>query len=271
MLALFRKPLLPYLYIIRIRLLASLAYRFEVFTRLGVNAVLLFATVFIWQAAYRGVDSAAGVNERQMTTYAILAVLVQAVFSYNVQNTLRQRIRRGEIATDFLKPVHLLGFWLSEDLGTALSSLVMYLPPLLLVGAACFLLPLPASPAALILFLPSVLLSYAILWLMSALVGMISFWAAELGNMGVVKEAVVGALSGQLVPLWFFPDWMQQISRFLPFQYIYQVPLGIFIGRTGPEEAAAAMGVQAIWLAGFAALLALLWNRARRKLIVQGG
>lgn len=51
-----------YYYLARMRILVSLAYRFEVFATVGTNLMLMKASIFLWKAAYRGIDSVAGVN-----------------------------------------------------------------------------------------------------------------------------------------------------------------------------------------------------------------
>jgi ABC-2 type transport system permease protein len=122
-----------------------------------------------------------------------------------------------------------------------------------------------------LLFIPSCLLSYGILWLLSALVGLIAFWVMELGNMGIVKDSIVRVLSGSIVPLWFFPESVQNVSKFLPFQYTFQTPLGIYIGETGPAAALSSMAVQAVWIGILFLLLAAFWKKTKTKTLIQGG
>jgi ABC-type uncharacterized transport system permease subunit len=57
---------------------------------------------------------------------------------------------------------------------------------------------------------------YCNMRLLSALTGMITFWAMYLGRLGVVKDVLVNILSGMLIPIWFFPPF--SAGRFLPFQ-----------------------------------------------------
>jgi ABC-2 type transport system permease protein len=89
--------------------------------------------------------------------------------------------------------------------------------------------------------------------------------------MGMVKDSIVRVLSGSIVPLWFFPESVQTVSKFLPFQYTYQTPLGIYIGNIGTREALAAMGIQFIWIAVLFMLLAAGWKRTKTKTLIQGG
>lgn len=260
-----------YLYLIKLRLLTALTYRFEVFASIGTNIILMFASVFLWKTAYRGVDTVAGLEERQMVTYAIVSILLGAVFTCNVENVINGRIREGEIATDLIRPVNLMLCWLSEDIGESVCAIAIRFAPLLVLATLFFQAPLPSSLTAGVLFLLSCLLSFGILWLLSALVGVAAFRILELGNMGIVKDAIVRLLSGSIVPLWLFPKSVVKISAFLPFQYTYQTPLGIYIGKLAPAQALSSMAVQGLWIAVLGLLLVAAWNKAKRHVMVQGG
>jgi ABC-2 type transport system permease protein len=91
-------------------------------------------------------------------------------------------------------------------------------------------------------------LSYMILWLISAIVGLTSFWVVELGPLGHIKNALVGTISGSFIPVWFFPDAIRKFLEFLPFMYIYQLPIGIYIGKTDMTESIKGMAVQLLWV-----------------------
>jgi ABC-2 type transport system permease protein len=261
-----------YWYITKMKLLTNLTYRFEVFTSVATNLILTLASVFLWQTAYKGGSGTAqSLSLQDITTYTILSITISTIFVCDVQNTIYYKIREGQIVTDFYRPIPLLACYLAEDIGEMFSSLLNRALPLIVFASIFFGIPWPASIQGFLLFLPSCLLSYAILWLLSALVGLIAFWVMELGNMGNVKDSIVRVLSGSIVPLWFFPDTVQTISKFLPFQYTYQTPLGIYIGNTSISDAFTAMAVQAVWVGLLFLVLAAGWSRTKKKTLIQGG
>lgn len=261
-----------YWYITKMKLLTNLTYRFEVFTSVATNLILTLASVFLWQTAYKGGSGTVqSLSLQDITTYTILSITISTIFVCDVQNTIYYKIREGQIVTDFYRPIPLLACYLAEDIGEMFSSLLNRALPLIVFASIFFGIPWPASIQDFLLFLPSCLLSYAILWLLSALVGLIAFWVMELGNMGNVKDSIVRVLSGSIVPLWFFPDTVQTISKFLPFQYTYQTPLGIYIGNTSTSDAFTAMAVQAVWVGLLFLVLAAGWSRTKKKTLIQGG
>ena len=78
-------------------------------------------------------------------------------------------------------------------------------------------------------------------------------------------------LSGQIVPLIFFPGLLQSIVLALPFAAIYSTPLLIYVGTIPPQNYARALALQVVWLVVFSVLSALVWRAAQRRVVVQGG
>lgn len=260
-----------YYYLAKMKILVSLAYRFEVFTTIGTNFILMLATTYLWKAAYRGIDTVAGVNEFQMVTYAMVSVLLASFYNTNVEYTLQQRIRQGEIAIDFFRPINLILCYLAEDIGQSLSSLISKLLPLAVIMVAFIQVPAPSGIIAGLLFLVSAVMSFLILWLLCAFIGVLCFWFVELGNVLEIKDGFILLLSGKLIPIWLFPENIQNVVKFLPFQYIYQTPLSIYIGKLPSTQTAFSMAIQFLWVVLLTLLLCLTWKRAKKCVFVQGG
>lgn len=260
-----------YYYLAKMKLMVFLTYRFEVFTSLGTNLIIIVANIFLWKAAYRGIDSVAGVNESQMLTYAIMSILLAAFFSVNVENTIQNRITQGDIAIDLFRPINLMLGYLAEDIGIAVSSIISKLIPLLIIMAVFIQAPMSADLEAFILFLLSTVFSFMISWLISALIGLLCFWVLQLGEVKTIKDGIILLLSGKIIPLWLFPESMQKVLEFLPFQYIYQTPLSIYVGKLPPAKIASSMTIQLVWVILFTALLCFGWRRARKRVLIQGG
>ena len=260
-----------YLYLIRLQIINSLAYRFEFISSIGTNVFFLFGSVYLWKSAYRGIERVGNVNQEQMITYAIMAVLMSALFQISVDSDLFRKIRQGNIALDFIRPIDLVRFWFVEDIGRSVSSITKFCLPVLLVALAFVKVPYPSEALAGGLFVPCCALSYVILWQMAALIGMTAFWVTELGNIGAIKNMIVLILSGRLIPLWLFPDSLQRVSAYLPFQYTYQTPIEIYIGRIPPGDSLEVMAMQTVWVLLLGMLIRMVWARAEKRVFVQGG
>lgn len=265
------QELAMYLYFTRIRIINNFAYSFELLIRLVSNFLTLMITIFIWKAAYMHRSTLAGVDQQQMITYSIISILLVSFYQVRVDSTINMRIREGQIAIDFIRPVNLLISWFFDDLGTSVDAILLNLLPLLVFSILIIKVPLPHDLAAFLLFLVSIVLSYLLIWLITALTAMVAFWYTELGSITVIRFQLIRVLSGSFVPIWFFPAWVQKISAFLPFIYLYQNPLGIYIGKINPRQAFISMVIQLVWIVLFGLVLVYTWKKACRRVIVQGG
>lgn len=261
----------PYWFIARLRVLLGLNYRTEVVAGLCGQFLLVYASLFLWRSAYAGRGEVAGVAREDMLSFVVLSMLLGFAYTVGVHRVVPQKIQQGTIAVDWLRPVHPLAMWLAEDFGSAFSEVMLRGTPLLL--ASLLIVPFPAAGGGWegLLAAPAFFLSYLIVWLLYALVAMLAFWIIELGNFGLVVDVCVRFLSGGIVPFWFFPDWAQSAAKWLPFVYTYQGVIGIYLGVERGAAAWRILGIQALWIALLATALAVVWSRARHKVMVQGG
>ena len=124
---------------------------------------------------------------------------------------------------------------------------------------------------AFFLFVLSVFMSFSILWLIEATFGILHMYLLEFGTFTYIKNAIILILSGSVIPIWFLPEKIRTIIGFLPFQYIYQTPLGIYIGKYSLSEALTSMLIQAIWVFVLFIILFFVWKNTRKRLMIQGG
>jgi ABC-2 type transport system permease protein len=78
--------------------------------------------------------------------------------------------------------------------------------------------------------------------------------------------------SGFIIPVSFFPSWLADIARLLPFVAIVQLPLEIFLGlQNGAGAIAGVLAVQVLWAVVLLGIGRVVLARATRKVVVQGG
>ncbi|MEA4833079.1 MAG: ABC-2 family transporter protein [Oscillospiraceae bacterium] len=261
----------PYLYMIKIKILLALNYRYEVLFSLISKLLLLCASVFFWKAAYHNLNTVSAVNENQMIVYSVFSIILSSLFSMSVEGNIRSRVRKGNIAVDYIKPIEIFKMYFCEDLGNSVTAFLQTVIPVLAVSALFIVKPLPASPLNFLLFLISACFSYGILWLMSAMFGLLYFWFIDIGPLGSIKDYIILILSGSFIPVWLYPQQIQSVLKFLPFIYTYQHPLSIYIGKISLTQALYGMLIQVIWIFAFLLLFSFLKNKVEKNILVQGG
>jgi ABC-2 type transport system permease protein len=223
----------------------------------------------LWTALYAQNAAPAGVPLHAILTYSAVALLMSLVLEVDGTRMIRDKIREGTIATDLMKPISLPLYFFSDGFGQTLFHGLLIVPALLL---ALLLVRVDVpSPAVLAAFAASFALGYCVNFLLNFLMNSIAFWTLETFAIQMMVRWISDLLSGQIVPLIFFPGVWQQVMLGLPFAAIYSTPLLIYVGTIGPQQYAAVLLLQVVWLVTFAGAAGLMWRAAQRRVVVQGG
>ena len=201
------------------------------------------------------------------TSEALMMVL--AVFP-DWKNNLSERIRTGEVVTDLARPVDLLARDLAERFGNALYFVGARAIPLYV--AAIWLYDLaPPMQIDLLWFPLSLVLAIAIsgvLWYVAAAT---AFWSeSALGPMSAVVF-IHTVLGGVVVPLDFYPVWLQCVCDALPFRAALYTPVALVTGKLSGGALAFGLVHQIVWLGLLIGAARVLEARGVRRMVVHGG
>ena len=259
----------PYLEFAKKAFAREATYRMEVFTSVGSLVLRIYLMRMVWVALYAQNAAPQGIPLHGILTYTVIAMLMSLILEIDGTRMIRERLRDGSIATDLMKPIRPAFFFFSDGLGqTALHALLIL--PSLLVATLIVRIDVPSWPV-LGAFALSFILGYLVNFLLNFCMNCVAFWTLESFAVQLIVRWCSDLLSGQIIPLLFFPGILQQIVLALPFAAIYSTPLLIYIGKIPPNEYGAAMLVQAGWLVVFTVAGAVIWRAAQRRLVVQGG
>lgn len=229
--------------------------------------VLFWAALWGGLYAINGPPGGEDVPLKMMLTYSVVAIMMRGLVDSHVAASIRTKVRTGAIATDLLKPVSLPAMIVAESGGRFLWRAVQTAA---VVGAVVWPLGLHLPQNA-PLFLLSVALGWSVSLALSFAMHTIAFWTLESRGILMSVRYLGHLLSGSVVPVWFFPDWMERVATALPFPAMYHYPMTIYLGRVTGAEALLLILTQATWVALLAAAGTLLWRRGLRKVVVQGG
>lgn len=111
-------------------------YRTAIAASLIANGAFGFIRASLLMTAITTAGTAVGGYDlQQASTYVWIGQgLLGAIPLWGVTE-IAQRVKSGEIAMDFLRPVAALGQWWAADLGRAASQVIPRLVPMLAVGA----------------------------------------------------------------------------------------------------------------------------------------
>ncbi|MNK62675.1 hypothetical protein D3C87_818620 [compost metagenome] len=264
-----------YLAFTRLAFQRETTYRVDVLTSLLGVAARLYLLFALWTALYqsRGPDAAPeGFTLPLIVTYSAVSLLYGLVVNSATESAdqVEDKIRDGNIATDLFRPVRYPLTVMADGLGAMGFGLLQVIPALLVLAPIIHLVA-PPTPDAAALFVLSALLGIAVNFSMTLMLNLTAFWILETFGIQMILRWVSMALSGAVVPVWFFPGAFQAIALALPFQAIYSTPLSIYVGKLQGPTAWAFIGIQAFWVFALGGICALMWTRGVRKVVVQGG
>jgi ABC-2 type transport system permease protein len=244
-------------------------YRMEVFTEVGSLIVRVYLLRSLWTALYAQNVAPMNLPLHSMITYATVALLMSLILEVDGTRLIREKIREGTIATDLMKPISVPFYFFSDGFGQTMLHALLVIPSVLFALLLVHI-DLP-SGQAFGAFLLSFLLGYLVNFFLNFLMNAIAFWTLETFAIQLIVRWVSDLLSGQIIPLTFFPGVFGRIVFALPFAAIYSTPLLIYVGVIQPHDYLRYFGIQLVWLALFSGLSTLVWQAASRRVVIQGG
>ena len=258
-----------YLAIFQINLLNSLAYPAELLVRSGM--ILLFMWIFfqLWRVVFAAAGSVSinGLTLHDTIWYLLLAETLE-LGRPRLARVISEQVKDGSIAYLLNKPYDFLLYQLSSGLGESLPRMGV----LFLVGGA--LVWAMAGPPPDLVNWPLALVALAGAWLLhfcvNALIGLAAFVAEEVAPFEWIYQKLTFILGGMLVPLDFYPAWLQTVAKSLPFAYMMYGPARLFV-QPSMQIFVQIVAGQVLWLVILGGLLALVFSRSMRRLAINGG
>ena len=246
--------------IARVSIARHVAYRAEM-TIWILTSTLPLIMLALWNAVAEERGSVGGIGPADMARYFAATLIVRQLTGVWLLWELNFEIRSGRLSSRLLRPFPVLwpyAVWMV----TAIPFRAGVLAPII-VGLALWrpdLLVWPGGPEA-ALFAASVVLAFAINFLMQACFGALSFWVDKTDGLFGVWFALWSLLSGYVAPLSLLPAFWRDVSFWLPFRAMLATPVELLSGQLRAADAGPAVAAQIAWLGAFSLLFSVLWRR----------
>jgi len=255
----------------RVSFLTYLAYRFQVLMGFLSYFLIIGLNYFLWKAIYAERSEIAGFKLDQILTYVVVGWSAKSFFANRIDRAIGNAIREGKIAMDLVKPLNFQLYHYAQAFGRAFFMLLFVTLPMFLLCYILFPLQLPSRAISVFLFPMSVVLSFFLNAGLSYLTGLMAFFTRN--NEGILhaKTMILEMFSGILIPITFFPSWLQGILFWLPFKYIAYAPLRIYLGMESIRKIHQGVVLQLMWITIIFFTGQILWHYAVRRAEIQGG
>lgn len=263
-----------YLAILKLRFAVQLQYRAAAAASLFTNFFFGFVRIMVFMAFYSSSTQAQPLSFEQAATYCWLVQVTFRMLPYTGDREMINLVRTGGIAYELSRPINLYAAWYFR-------LLAIKIVPTLLAGVPVFIfalmlpepygMSLPASPMAGLVFAVSLFSALLLGCALTNIVSISALWTVAGDGMELLLGAGAMLLSGQTVPLPFFPDWSQPILRLLPFSGLADIPFRFYVGTIPPSQSLPLLALQVFWIIIIILIGLWLLNAATRRVVIQGG
>jgi viologen exporter family transport system permease protein len=233
-----------------------------------VTEPVIYLVVWSTVAASQG-GSVSGFSRGQLAAYYIVWTLVRNMNIVFTPYGWEERIREGRLSGMLLRPIHPIHFDLAYFAGWKFVVIVLWLPLAAILSLAfrpTFHVTLPSAAAFLAAIWGAYLIRSMFLWTL----GMITFWTTRAGAIFSMWPALELLLSGRLVPLALMPHWARTLADALPFKWTFGFPIETLATRLTGAQLLQGLGMQLVWTAAGALLVAVVWRFAIRRFTAVG-
>ena len=268
-----KKKIWKYATLFRIGILEEMQFRLGAATKLLGNIIYLIIIYFLWKAIFAGAPTEVvnGMTFEDTMIYLVLASALFYTMELYVTWDMGRRIKSGDIVIDLLRPIGYIKFQVFSLSGnTFVSAITSLLPTMLivyLITGGGF-----ALSYNLLFFAAAIMIGTVLNYFINFFVGTICFYTESIWGINIMKEVIVLLLSGASIPLAFFPETLQKVVYYLPFQAIYNTPLKLLIDNSLSMQSRMSMlGGQLFWAVVVGCISYAFFKISVRRITVNGG
>jgi len=261
---------LTYAAVARLAARQQTAYRGEMIARALSMGMFMVVFTALWSTAFASAGSSTlvGYAREQVLWYLVMTETI-VLSTSRVFLEISESVKAGDIAYTLVRPIHYTAWQVAHSLG---NSLPKFYTNLLAGSVVVFVFTgsVAGSLQGLLAFAVLGTLALVLDGIIAVLIGLSAFWLEDVSPVFWIYQKLLFTIGGMFLPLEFFPDWLQRVAAWLPFQLIVYSPARAFVDFQPSSFARAVIG-QAAYLVIAAFVVHLVWLRAQRRMVVQGG
>jgi len=267
--------------------IAVISARYRTLLQYRAAAIAGFVTQLFWggiaimvlMAFYALSTEAQPMTLTQVVSYIWLGQALLGMLPWSVDKEIESMILKGDISYELARPLDLYNFWFCRTIAlrtatTTLRSIPMIVFAMVvlpLLGFDDWALQLPASLLSFCVFLVSLLCALLLAVSFTMIMHVVLVYTLSGDGLNRVLPSFTIILSGNMLPLPLFPDWLQPFLDIQPFRGLVDVPFRIYTGNIPALTAGPDILHQLVWSAVFIAMGRWMLSRSMGRVVIQGG
>lgn len=260
-----------YLAILKCRFSVLIQYRAAAIAGLCTQLFWGLVKIMILSAFFAQSTSSQPMSLDQAITFIWLGQALIGLLPWTLDKEIEEQIHTGNVAYELLRPLNLYWIWYYRAFALRIVPTSMRFLPVIFISGLFFDLKSPASWAAGAAFVSSLFFSLILAASITTLVMISLLWTVSGEGLKRLMPHTVVLLSGMIVPLPLFPDWLQPFLSMQPFRGVLDIPFRLYTGIIPSNEVFYYLGFQFVWALILMAAGRILINRGIHQLSIQGG
>lgn len=224
--------------------------------------------ILFWKgAAESSKEIFPGWDFASFASYYLIGIIAGSLLMAHIEDDVsKEDIMQGQLAIYITKPMSYFYFKLFSELTPRIIQgfygLIIILLVYFLIGN---LLSIKLNPIQFSLSIFIWFFAFLISFIFKMIVGMISFWITEIGGLHELIEIIIIVFGGYIMPVFFLPDPINVISKFLPFAYMISYPIISIQGKLALSESVQVLFIQIFWILTLSLIYKFVWTKGIYK------
>ena len=263
------KSFKKYWAIFQMTMINSLAYPGELIGRSLMIIPFMWIFYQLWTVTFEaaGTDTINGMTLYSTMWYLMMAETIE-LSRPALARTISDNVKDGSIAYILNKPYSFLLYHFSNSMGETIFRALTNA----LFGSAMvwWLVGRPPGPSSWLFAFIALLGTWILNFCITCLIGLSAFLVEDVAPFMWIYQKFIFILGGFLIPLDFYPEWLQKIALALPFSAMIYGPSKLFV-TPSLELLGTVLLMQLIWIVATGTILILSFRRGMAYLTVNGG
>lgn len=209
---------------------------------------------------------------KMLVTYYFVVLVTSRLTDIWFDGYIQENIRNGQFSKWLLKPLAIPFMYIPDNIGSKLVSVSITLLPTMML-LAVFLGKYLIIPNFQTLFFFGLALvnAYVLKFVLGVFVAATAFFWEQSRAVLHAKWVAETVFGGYILPLSFYPVWLQWLPNILPFKNIYYVPASIYTEVFNIGQAMTALWQGGVWSGILLAVSLWFWKKGIKKYSGVGG
>lgn len=230
--------------------------------------LILFVMFSLYKTLYSGNPSFDGFTINMIIYYIVIAESIELSKVY-IFRKISEEIKDGTCIYNLLRPIS----YISYHYFTSLGEIVLKFISIIIVGFITATIMVGFNKEIIknfLISLPAIFMGINLNFFIMVMIGMLAFSMEEVSPIYWIYQKFLFILGGLFFPLEFFPQWVQNISKYLPTTYILYFPAKLVV-NFNKKLYLQGISIQFFYLILTIIITILIYKKGIKNMSINGG